>query len=274
MEGITDTDPSEHSALVMHLDYGHLNLESPARPMLDVTRDGITDTDTDPSESPARPMVDVALDRRPMEEITAPLPVESSGLVMALGSGHTEDLSGSIPLEHSVSDMDVGNDILDIHDEPLFGSDCGWSCLEFTDAMRQEALKIRLAGRVPAGSVDRMVLLPAEDYLCGKEMSINDVSSEGLRYWNTDMDIANQYETFNGLPVFYGGDMYDSEDSEEDNPLELVRAAYVEDYNFDIPEGMDLMVHQQCCPDDGEARSEDTVDMVPVCQTVSCVTRI
>ena len=113
MEGITDTDPSERSALAMHLDYGHLNLESPARPMLGVTRDGITDTD--PSESLARPMVDVALDRRPMEEITAPLPVESSGLVMALGSGLTEDLSGSIPLEHSVSDMDVGNDILDIH---------------------------------------------------------------------------------------------------------------------------------------------------------------
>ena len=75
--------------------------------------------------------------------------------------------------------------------------------------MRQEALKIRSAGRAPAGSVDRMVVLPAEDYLCDKEMSINDVSSEGLLCWNTDMDIANQYETINGLPVYYGGDMYD-----------------------------------------------------------------
>ena len=107
MEGITETDPSERSALAMHLDYGHLNLESPARPMLEITRDGITDTDMDTSECsslvshldhgllnlelPARPMVDVALDRRPMEGITVPLPVESSGLVMALGNGLTED---------------------------------------------------------------------------------------------------------------------------------------------------------------------------------------
>ena len=38
------------------------------------------------------------------------------------------------------------------------------------------------------------------------------------------MDVEYQYETFNGLPVYYGGDMYDSEDS-EDVPLERVRAA-------------------------------------------------
>ena len=37
------------------------------------------------------------------------------------------------------------------------------------------------------------------------------------------MDIEYQYETFNGLPVYYGGDMYDSEDSEEDDPLERAR---------------------------------------------------
>ena len=213
MEEITEMDPSERLALAMHLDYGHLNLESPARPMLEVARDGITDTDTDPSERSAlashldygllnlellaRPMVDVALDRRPMEGITVPLPVESSGLVMALGNGLTVDLSGSLPLEHLVSDMEVGINRLDIHDEPLFGSDRGWSYLEFTDAMRQEALKIWSAGRVPAGSVDRMVVLPAEDYLCDKEMSINDVSSEDLRCGNMDMDIVNQYETFN-----------------------------------------------------------------------------
>ena len=41
MEGITDTDPSERSALAMHLDYGYLNLELPVRPMLDVTGGGL-----------------------------------------------------------------------------------------------------------------------------------------------------------------------------------------------------------------------------------------
>ena len=53
MEGTTDTDPSERSALAMHLDYGHMNSESLARPVLDVTQDGTTDMDTGPSERSA-----------------------------------------------------------------------------------------------------------------------------------------------------------------------------------------------------------------------------
>ena len=59
--------------------------------------------------------------------------------------------------------------------------------------------------------------------------------------------------------------MYDSEDSEDD-PLERVRAAYVEHYNFDVPEGMELMAYNRRRPDGGE--------VVPMCRTVSCVTRI
>ena len=38
--------------------------------------------------------------------------------------------------------------------------------------------------------------------------------------------------------------MYDSEDAEDD-PLEWTRAEYVEDYNFDVPEGMGLMVYNR-----------------------------
>ena len=54
----------------------------------------------------------------------------------------------------------------------------------------------------------------------------------------------------------------------------LASAAYVEDYNFDVPEGMDLMVHRRSrIPDGSEAQQDDHTDMVPVCQTVSCVTR-
>ena len=167
-------------------------------------------------ESLSRPMVDVALDRRPMEGITAPLPIESSGLAMAPSSGPMEHLSKSRPLEHSVLDIKVGNDKLDIHDGPLFGSDRGWSCLEITDAMWREALRIRSTGRVSAGSVNGLILSPEEDCLGEKEKSLNDVSSEDLRQWNMDMDIEYQYEAFDGLPVYYGGDMYDSEDSEDD----------------------------------------------------------
>ena len=214
MEGSTETDPPERSALASQLDHGQSNLESPARPMLNITQDEITDTDTDPSERSALvthleyglvkleslscPMVDVALDHRPRERITAPLLVESSGLAMAPSSGPMEHLSVSRPLEHSVLDIKVGNDKLDIHDGPLFSSDLGWSGLEITDVMRREALRIRSTGRVSAGSVNGLILSPEEDCLCEKEKSLDDVSSEGLRQWNIDMDIEYQYETFTG----------------------------------------------------------------------------
>ena len=49
-----------------------------------------------------------------------------------------------------------------------------------------------------------------------KEMSLAEVSSEELRKWNMGMDVEYQYETYNVLPMYYGGDMYDSEDAEDD----------------------------------------------------------
>ena len=61
----------------------------------------------------------------------------------------------------------------------------------------------------------------------------------------TECDILDQFETINGMPVYYGGDLYDSEDSDWDDPYDIASAAYVEDYNFDVPEGMELMVYQR-----------------------------
>ena len=51
-------------------------------------------------------------------------------------------------------------------------------------------------------------------------------------------------------------------------------AAHVEDYNFYVPEGMELMTYNRRRPDGGKAWNVDKLDMVPMCQTVSCVTRI
>ena len=101
----------------------------------------------------------------------------------------------------------MGIDKLDVHDGLLFGSDRGWSCLEITDAMRREALRIRLTGCISDDSVHSLILSPEQDSLCKEEMSLAEVSSEGLRQWNMNMDVEYQYETFNGLPVYYGGDM-------------------------------------------------------------------
>ena len=57
--------------------------------------------------------------------------------------------------------------------------------------------------------------------------------------------------------MYYSGDLYDSEDSELDDPYALASAAYAKDYNFDVPDGMDLMhpgAHRL-------SRSEITVDV-------------
>ena len=68
--------------------------------------------------------------------------------------------------------------------------------------------------------------------------------------------------------------MYDSEDSEWDDSYALASAAYVEDNNYDVPEGMDIMVHRQSrIPDSSDAQQDGQMDVAPVCQTMSCVTR-
>ena len=85
------------------------------------------------------------------------------------------------------------------------------------------------------------------------------------------MDVEWQYETFNGLPVYYGGDLCDSKELEKYDTLDLACAAYAEDDNFDTAKGMDLMTYTHSRPDGGETRGVyvDTVDMVYMCQTVS-----
>ena len=58
--------------------------------------------------------------------------------------------------------------------------------------------------------------------------------------------------------------LYDEEDTEEYNPLEMARASYVEDYNFDVPEGMEL-TYTRHRPDDGNTREVNAVNMVGLC---------
>ena len=83
--------------------------------------------------------------------------------------------------------------------------------------------------------------------------------------------VDDQFETFNGMPVYYGGDLYDSEDS--DDPYAITSAAYVEDYNFDVPEGMDLMVHdRRRSPYGSDIREDRQTGLTHVRQTSLCDT--
>ena len=59
---------------------------------------------------------------------------------------------------------------------------------------------------------------------------------------DAEWDIHNEFETIDGMPVYYGGDLCYSDGSEWDNPWDLACAEYVDQYDFDAPEGMELKV--------------------------------
>ena len=87
------------------------------------------------------------------------------------------------------------------------------------------------------------------------EIVLDQVHSEGLRQWNMFMDGKYDYETVNGLPGYYSGDLYDTEDTDEFNP--------------DVQEGIDFITYSHSRPDGGKTWGVDTVDMVYLCRTVS-----
>ena len=74
--------------------------------------------------------------------------------------------------------------------------------------------------------------------------TVSDVSSNGGDD-GEDWDSGYQREIIYGVTVYYGGDLCDSDDSEEsdwEDPEDVARREYVEDYNFDLLEGMEPMV--------------------------------
>ena len=126
---------------------------------------------------------------------------------------------------------------------------------------------------LPAVDVGRVAWSPKDGRLPTSDENSDVCIALGFKRWNTDGDVEDQYETFNGMPVYYGGDLYDSEDSDWDDLYALASAAYVEDYSFDFPDRMYLMVHRNSrIPDSVDVRHECPMDAAPMYQTVSCAT--
>ena len=125
------------------------------------------------------------------------------------------------PFEQGALDVNRKSDNLDSCSKPQSGSDSGQSSLEWEDVIRHAVLKSRSMGRVPGHDDNALMLSPVEACCGDKELSMDEVRSEGLRQWNMDMDVECQYETFNGLPVYYGGDLCDLKELEEYDTLDL-----------------------------------------------------
>ena len=161
------------------------------------------------SDAQLCPLVADTPDRRPMEGISDQLLVNSPGLALAPDSGYVIYPPHPSPFEQGVLDVNRKSDNLDSCSEPRSGSDPGQSSVEWEDVIRHAVLKSRSMGRVPGHDDNALMLSPVEACCGDKELSMDEVRSEGLRQWNMDMDVECQYETFNGLPVYYGGDLCD-----------------------------------------------------------------
>ena len=135
-----------------------------------------------------------------MEGMTKSRHGDLSGLELAVAGTDKEQLPTSYTLERSESIISESQSYFKNTEDSQFSYDTGLSGRELEDAIRREVLRNRMVGQVNMTDAD---------------ISMDQLRSEGLRRWNTDLDIEYQYETFNGLPVYYGGDRYDSDDTEE-----------------------------------------------------------
>ena len=267
---LEETDTPERPALASRTYHKQACFTLTARPILDpaiaIDTDVNADINTDLPENSA-PMMNTdsrLLKRytqgcRPMKGITETRQVELSGLVLAIDRTNEEHLPPSNSWKQSDPIITEGQDYWESTEGTQFGYDTGYSSPELEDAIRREVLRNRSMGYMSSREVNGPLLLPEQVNLSDAENSLDQVRLEGLRQWNMDMDIEYQYETFIGLPVYYGGDMYDSEDTEEFVP--------------NAPDGMECMSYTQRLPDDGDNRSVNTVNMGPTCRTVSRVAR-
>ena len=130
-----------------------------------------------------------------MKGMTKSRQEDLSGFELAIAGTDKEELLTSYTLERSESIISESQSYFNNTEESQFSYNTGLSGRELEDAIRREVFRSRLVGQVNMTDAD---------------ISMDQLRSEGLRRWNSDMDIEYQYETFNGLPVYYGGDRYDS----------------------------------------------------------------
>ena len=158
---------------------------------------------------------------RPMEMIAKSRQEELSGFELAVAGTDKEQLPTSYSLEQSELIISESQNFMKNTEEMQFSYDTASQELE--DAIQREVFRNRLVGQVN---------------MTDAESSLDQLRSEGLQRWNMEIDIEYQYETFSGLPVYYGGDRYDSDDTEELIPNDL--------------DGMECMTFTQRRSDSGD----------------------
>ena len=81
-------------------------------------------------------------------------------------------------------------------------------------------------------------------------------------------DNGYRCETIDGMTVYYGSDLCDSDESDWDDPYDIASEEYVDQYNFGVPEGMDLMVFERGRgPYGSDMLDDEGTGLAHVCQT-------
>ena len=135
---------------------------------------------------------------------------------------------------------------------PMMNSDL--IVLELDDTIRHEMLRnCAMENMSPHEFNDQLL---SSEYINANtaEMFLDQAHSMGQRQWNMYMDMEDQSDTVDGVSGHYGGDPYDSADTEK--------------LDSDVPEGMEFRTPTLSHTDGRETRRLDIVDMVYMCRTV------
>ena len=117
---------------------------------------------------------------------------------------------------------------------------------------------------------------PAVVMVCGNAYSIeNDPFAE--EYGHTKILAIDGFrgEIVDGMVVYYEDNPCDSDESDWEDLYDVAGRQYVDDYDFDVPDGMDLMVFERGKkPSGSEMMDMKKTDPTLVCQTTLTVPEV
>ena len=229
MEGAPVLEPLEHSVLEIDPDGGSMEgapvLEPLEHSVLEISLDGGLIKDWSVCESLEHSVRMMTLDNRPMEKMSDDEPLEHSVLDAAVTCRRVVEALVRPPLQCSIMAMGLARGLRTEDGGPPAGPDHE---LTLSNGPHDTGIVDRISdGPVPLTAMDggRVAWSSADGRLPTGDGNSDGCITTGFQRWNMDCDVEDQYETFNGMPVYYGGDLYDSEDSDWDDPYALASAA-------------------------------------------------
>ena len=233
-----ETDKPERPALASQMHHKQSCFQSSARPLMDPNIINHTDVNDD---------IDTDL-----PESTAPMMNSQTNHERPCFNSSAQPMLDPEIVNQTDVNSDIDTDLPD-NSAPMMNSDLIF--VDWEDAIRREVLRNRSMGYRSSREMNDQLLSQEHANMSDAGIVLDQVHSEGLRQWSMFMDGKYDYETFNGLPGYYDGDLYDTEDTDEFDP--------------DVQEGIDFITYTHSRPDRGKTRGVDTVDMVNMCGTVS-----